>query len=120
MKTIKLTNGEISSLCMLSLATVQADRRTSDAAADAVQAYYQADCRAEEILAQLRAGAVPDGVTLSDGVYSYACTVSDTQELQVQVRVNGADYTVLQWQEVYTGDWTPDDHLRVWDGDTPQ
>ena len=38
---------------LLSLSTVQADGRLSEAAVASVAAYYEADCRAEEILARL-------------------------------------------------------------------
>ena len=49
-------------LAMLSLSTVQADARLSDASAETVTGYYAADYQAEEILAQLRTGTVPSGV----------------------------------------------------------
>ena len=40
---------------LLSLSTVRADARLSEASAQAVADYYAADCQAQEILAQLRA-----------------------------------------------------------------
>lgn len=49
---------------LLSLTTVRADVRLADASADAVTEYYAADCQAQEILARLRNGEVPDSVTL--------------------------------------------------------
>ena len=102
---------------LLALSTVQADRRLSDASARSVEVYYEADCRAEEILARLRAGEIPAGVTETDGVYTYACAISDTQELRVSVREDGGDWTVLQWQAVSTADWQEDDSLDLWDGE---
>lgn len=56
-------------LAMLSLSTVQADARLSDASAEAVAGYYAADYQAEEFLAQLREGTVPPGVREEAGVY---------------------------------------------------
>ena len=72
---------------LLGLATVQANSRLSDASAQTVSGYYAADCQAETILAQLRSGTVPEGVSVRGDVYSYTCPISDTQTLQVEVRV---------------------------------
>jgi hypothetical protein len=101
---------------LLGLSTVRADQRLADACADTVSAYYQADCQAQTILAQLRAGQLPEGVTVDGGVYTYSCPISDTQALYVEVRLEGTEYTVLRWQEASTAAWQPDDSLLVWDG----
>lgn len=102
---------------LLTLSTVQANGRLSDRSAQAVLDYYQADTQAEYILAQLRQGTVPEGVTNEgSGRYSYTCSMSDTQALDVQVLVEGTEYTVLRWQAVSTADWEADDSLAVWDG----
>lgn len=102
---------------MLSLSTVQADSRLSDASAEAVSDYYAADCRAEGILAQLRAGEIPEGVSVKDDVYSYTCPISETQELQVEVRFEGELWEVLRWQAVSTAQWNEDETLSLWDGE---
>lgn len=104
---------------LLSLSTVRASGRLGDAAAQSTAAYYQADCQAETILARLRAGERPPEVTENGTLYTYACPISDTQTLQVAVRITGEDYTILRWQAVSTTDWKPDDSLVVWDGGTP-
>ena len=101
---------------LLSISTVEANRRLSDSAADAVLDYYKADRAAEEILARLRLGELPEGVMVQDGVYSYACPISETQTLMVSVSVEGSDYTVLRWQAVASAPWQSDDTLTVWDG----
>ena len=101
---------------LLCLSTVQAGRRLSDASAAAVENYYQADARAEEILARLRAGELPEGVTAEGTVYSYECPISDTQTLMVEVRLEGETYTILRWQAVSSVEWEADDSLLVWDG----
>ena len=103
---------------LLGLSTVQADGRLSDTSAQAVSDYYAADQQAEEILARLRMGELPDGVTERDGVYSYACRISDTEELQVEVKVHNGNGTVLRWQAVTTAEWTADETLSVWDGES--
>ena len=105
---------------LLGLGTVQADQRLSDASAEAVYGYYAADCQADAILARLRAGELPEGVTaLSGDTYTYTCPISDTQVLEVEVRVTSADdYAVLRWQAVSDAQWQPDTGLEVWDGET--
>ena len=102
---------------MLSLSTVQADSRLSDASAAAVSEYYAADCRAEEILAQLRTGQVPEGVRVKADTYSYTCPISETQELQVEVRIRENGWEILRWQAVSTTQWNEDETLSLWDGE---
>ena len=101
---------------LLGFSTVQADQRLSDASTDAVKAYYAADAQAESILAQLRSGDVPAGVQEEDGIYSYACPVSKTQELQVEVRIEGDVWEILRWQTVSTVEWSEEEPISVWDG----
>lgn len=103
---------------LLSLSTVRADSALSEATAKGVYDYYAADCRAQEILARLRFGEMPDGVTVEGDLCRYIVPVSETQELRVEVEVRSTnDYTVLRWQTVSVGDWEYDDDLNIWDGD---
>lgn len=102
---------------LLCLSSAQADRRLQEASAQAVYAYDEADQAAETILAQLRAGRIPDSVTALGGQeYQYECPISETQTLQVTVRVNGTAYRVLRWQAVSTLDADTEQGLEVWDG----
>ena len=102
---------------LLSLSTVRADERLSLASAQAVRDYYAADNGAQEILARLRAGGGPLDVTIDGGIYSYAVPISENQELQVELRVEGTTYTVLKWQAVSLGDWEEvEGELDLWDG----
>jgi len=101
---------------LLSLSTVQADIRLADTAAQAVEEYYQANRQAHEILARLRLGEIPDGVTAQGDLYCYQCDISDTQSLFVTVQLEEANYSILRWQAASTADWQPDDTLPVWDG----
>ena len=104
---------------MLSLTQAQADRRLAQSSWSAVTGYYQADCQAQEILSRLRAGERPQGVTEEgEGIFSYACPISDTQTLQVRVRLAGEGYEILGWQAEFTADWQADDDLDLWDGST--
>ena len=102
---------------LLALSGVQATQRLADAAVQAVSDYYQADCQAEQILAQLRQGERPQGVQEQNGIYTYSCPISDTQALEVAVELDGISYQILRWQAVSTAEWQPDDDLAVWDGE---
>ena len=109
---------------LLSLTTVLADKRLADASAQAIADYYAADARAQEILARIRNGEEPEGVAFYDGsaLYAeYAVSISETQELQVEVTLDplSGEYTVERWQAVPTGEWTPDDEISLWDGELP-
>ena len=107
----------LTGFALLSLSTVRADERLSLASAQAVRDYYAADNGAQEILARLRAGEVPLDVTIDGGIYSYAVPISENQELQVELRVEGSIYTVLKWQAVSLGDWEEvEGELDLWDG----
>ena len=101
---------------MLSLSTAQTQERLSLEAQAAVTDYYEADSRAQEILAQLRSGQIPQGVTEEGGVYRYSCPISQNRTLTVAVRIRGTDYEILQWQTVSTGRWQPEEDLPVWQG----
>lgn len=103
---------------LLGLSTVQADIRLSEISAQAVTDYYAADSAAETILARLRAGELPDGVTVDGDMYRYTCLVSGTQELQVEVRLTDEDWEVLRWQAVSTAREGEEAYLSLWDGDT--
>ncbi len=99
---------------LLGFSTVQADQRLSDISAEAVSDFYAADCQAEEIFALLRSGQIPETVSIQDGVYSYSCTISPTQELQVEIRAS--DWSILRWQAVSTIHWQENSELELWDG----
>ena len=104
---------------VLSLSTVKAGDRLSDASAEAVTEYYEADLEAERILAKIRSGELPEGVAKEGTMYSYICPLSETQELHVKVRVDGKDWEILQWKAVSSADWIADETIDVWDGTVP-
>ena len=99
---------------LLGFSTVQADKRLNDISIQAVSDYYAADCAAEAILARLRSGQLPEGVSQEGNIYTYSCTISPTQELQVEVR--GGDWEILRWQAVSTIRWKENTDLELWDG----
>ena len=101
---------------VLSLSSVEAEGRLSRASAASVRAYYEADCEAEEILAQLRAGIVQPGVVAEGNRYRYECEVSKMQKLVVEAEVTEDGYRILRWQTEAMGQWQTEDELQVWDG----
>lgn len=102
---------------LLGLSTVQAGARLSDASADSITAYYEADAEAEAILARLRNGEAVEAVTTEGDRYSYSCPVTGNQTLYVSVRLSGNDYIIEQWQVLPTIQWESDDSIEVWEGD---
>ena len=102
---------------LLSISTVHSQQNLSRFSAQAVADYYAAECRAEETLALLRVGEMPDGVSESDGVYEYACPISETQTLRVAVRLSGGRSEIVRWQAVSAAEWKNDESLDVWSGE---
>ena len=100
---------------LLSLSSVQAERRLADAATQAVVDYYEADLRAEEIFARLRSGETIEGLEEIDGKYAFEVPISGRQLLAVELMQRGDDWIVLRWQAV-TVEGALDDSLNVWKG----
>lgn len=104
---------------LMSLSTVQADSRLADASLLAVSDYYAADCEAWRILALLMEGERPEGVMQDNGVYSYTCPISETQNLEVEVQLDGRNYTIMRWQAVSGRVGNEAESLNLWDGTSP-
>lgn len=100
---------------LLSLSSVQAERRLADAAVQSVTDYYEADLLAEQVFARLRIGEQVDGVQEKNGIYDYKISISNRQVLTVRLQKLGDRWNVLQWQAV-TVEGEPDDTLDVWKG----
>ena len=100
---------------LLSLSTVQAEKRMADAAAEAVTDYYAADLQAQEVFARLRAGERVDGVMQTGQTYTYAVPVSGHQTLLVVLKEKDGCWEVISWRsEAYPEDGNT--HLPVWQG----
>ncbi len=100
----------------LSVSTAIAQRRLGEKTREPIAAYYEADSQAQEILARLRAGEMPPGVTQDGDIYTYRCNLGENRHLAVQVQLAGEDYRVLYWQ-VCTDSWQTDEQLPVWKGE---
>lgn len=96
---------------LLGFSTVQANKRLADISAQAVSDYYRADSQAEEILARLRTGEIPDGVTEKNHLYSFRCIISPTQALLVEVQEE--NWKILRWQTISTIQWQPDESIDL-------
>lgn len=101
---------------LLSLTTIRADERLSEASAKAVSDYYAADFEAERVFAELRAGEWPDCVSIDGNIYSYECPISETQSIFVELERSGNGFTVLRWQAASSAEVELDENLPVWDG----
>ena len=95
---------------VLTLSTVLADSRLEATANKSVAAYYRADAAAEETLSELRQNG-------EEGTHEYSVPVSDTQCLDVCVKLTGDEAEVLRWQLVYSDQWKLNDSLEVWNGE---
>ena len=93
---------------LLTLGTVQANCRLSNASINASMDYYAADVQAEKIFAQLRQGELPAEVTVDGSIYFYECDISDTQKLVVKLNKDTDHWTVISWRAVSTVEWDTD------------
>ena len=100
---------------LLSLSTVQAERRMADTAAKAVTDYYTADLQAQKIFARLRTGEMVDAVTVAGDTYRYSCVISKHQALEVTLQKEDDTWRVCRWQVCATAEEISET-LPVWDG----
>ena len=100
---------------LLSLSTVQAEKRMADASVQAVRAYYEADLKAQKMFARLRLGETVSGVQVDGDVYRYTCPVTENQILKVELRQAKDEWKVCLWQVVAQSE-PISDVLPVWNG----
>jgi len=100
---------------LLSLSSVQAERRQADAAVEAVKAYYDADLQAQEIYARLRSGQSVDGIREENGIFAFEIWVSQRQVLAVRLENTADSWNVLRWEAVPVEGET-DETMDVWKG----
>ena len=62
-------------------------------------------------------GEFPEGVIYKEGTYSYTCPISETQALEVEVRILEGDYEILRWQAVPEGQDGEESGFDLWDGE---
>jgi hypothetical protein len=115
----------------LSIMTARADLTLSRKASDSLKAYYDADCRAEEIMAEadaaIRGGSSgwqdalrEDGldVTETDGgqtAVSYVVAIDENRNLNVVLFLS-ADGALTRhvWQVTPSGEWDAEENLKLY------
>ena len=100
---------------LLSLSTVQAQKRLSEATAQATDQWYASDLQAQEIFAKLRAGEEVPGVERTEEGYRYRVPVSQHQTLQVWLEQTDEGWEILSWQTVSHPEYG-NETLPVWQG----
>lgn len=101
----------------LSVSTAMAQKRLGEKTRAPIVQYYEAESQAQAILAKLRSGEMPPGVTRQGNIYSYRCAIGENRCLAVEVELTGQDYRVLRWQVCTAAQWQTDEHLPVWKGE---
>ena len=100
---------------LLSLSTVLAEQRLSDAYGQATARWYAADLEAQEIYAKLRSGEAVESVEQIDGQHIYSVTLSEHQTLRVTLENRNGSWEVISWQTLAHMEET-DNALPVWRG----
>ena len=100
---------------LLSLNTVLAERRISEASARAAADWYAADLEAQKIFARLRNGQQVPGVVQTGAEYAYSVPVSEHQTLLVTVKETDGGWEVVSWYAVAHPE-DGDTALPVWQG----
>ena len=111
---------------VLSLSTALTEQKIAEKRAASVQNYYDAETEAAEIVNKLQKKyendedvhryAKENGVDVKEDFFFFHKPIDDGQELSVVLQLKDG-FEILEWKVVSTGDWTPDESLRVWDGE---
>jgi len=105
------------------------DRTLVDSEARLVIGFYEADARAEQIVAEiLAAGEIPESVNgveigtfwdfeLDADIVYFSSKVSDQRSLFVRLALQEGSFDILSWRMNDTDEWEFDDKLNVWPGE---
>lgn len=110
---------------VLSLVQARGDAALTDKTARSVSAYYDADARAQQILANidgvLQSGgdiASVEGVTAdAEGEYAFSVAASDGHTLSVSLRVDNGGYTITDYRYTSNAAWSGGSENKLWQGD---
>ena len=83
---------------LLSVSTVLAEQRISEAALRTTTDWYAADLEAQTIFAQLRNGQQVPGVEQNGQIYGYSVPISEHQTLFVTLKETESGWEILSWQ----------------------
>lgn len=101
---------------LLSLSTVLAEKRLSDAATEDIIAYYAADLQAEQTLARLRCG----DLSPETSQYLQTFPISVSRCLLAEYENDGTAWQLVRRQVVAHAPGNAAGTLPVWDGNLPQ
>lgn len=110
---------------VLSLLQARADAALTEKTAVSVNAYYDADARAQKTLALID-GALHRGDALEsvegvaktgEGEYAFAIDASDGHTLSVTLRVASGEYAVTSYRYANSAEWTGASEDTLWQGD---
>jgi len=114
----------VSVFAVLTLSTAMNEKRLSDLAAQRAAEYYEADCRAAEIVSDLAAGKEPPGdveISRTDSdegqIVEFSLPAGGERLLMVRAALDGnGGCRVLCWKTGYAGDWETNETIEIWDG----
>ncbi len=113
----------LSVFAVLTLSTAMNEKRLSDLTAQRTAEYFEADCRAAEMISDLAAGREPGDVEIArtesdEGtLVEFSLPAGGDRTLMVQAVLDGrGGYRVLSWKTGYSGDWETNDIIEIWDG----
>ncbi len=111
---------------VLSLSTALTERKLAEKRAVSIQNYYRAETEITEIVNELQkksgnkedvfAYAAENDIGVKDDLFYFDRAIDDGQKLSVVLQYKDG-FDILEWKIVSTADWTPDESLRVWDGE---
>jgi len=116
----------LSVFAVLTLSTAMNEKRLSDLGAQRAAEYFEADCRAAEIVSDLAAGKTPEGdveVARTDWgedgtLVEFSLPAGGDRTLMVQATLDGAGgHRILCWKTGYAGEWETNDIIQIWDGE---
>ncbi|HRX57931.1 MAG TPA: hypothetical protein P5075_04075 [Eubacteriales bacterium] len=110
---------------VLSLVQAKSDAALTDKTAASVDAFYDADARAQKMLAQidgaLAAGDDPvgvEGVTkVSDGTYEFSVGAYDGHTLKIVVAADAGRCIVTRYRYESASEWLSESGETLWQGD---
>ena len=101
----------LTSLCLLvfaalSLSSAIRDYKYSEKIAEKTSCYYEADGKANELLAELVASG-------KVGTHTYSVPINEERNLSVKIELTENSYRILEWKEVSSKIWEGNSTLPV-------
>ena len=102
------------------------DKALVDAKAEAVVSFYEADARAEAVVAEIMSSdtlpATINGVSIHSEIMQesmmeiiyFMTQISNISALYVSLTHSDNSFNILSWKMVITDEWNIDDSLNVW------